>query len=47
VAGIGRPASDILSRTKIRSPLRSICQHEVAFKAGAAKASPVRRLKQA
>ena len=47
VAGIGRPASETLSRTKMRPSRRSTRQHEVAFSAGAASASPVRRLKQA
>jgi len=47
VAGICHPASEILSRTKMRPPCRSILQQEVAFSAGAARASPVRKLKQA
>jgi hypothetical protein len=46
-AGICRSPSDILSRTKMRPSRRSVLQQEVALSAGAARASPVRRLKQA
>jgi len=47
VAGICRPTFGILSRTKMRPSRCSILQQEVAFSAGAARASPVRKLKQA
>jgi hypothetical protein len=42
-----RSVSDSFSRTKMRPSRRSTRQQEVAVNAGAASASPLRRLKQA
>jgi hypothetical protein len=40
-AGMSRPASDILSRTKMWPSRHSARQQELAFNAGAVSASPV------